>query len=264
MNRSFISFPEGRLGEAPRRLSVLASGPDWFALEKPPGVPAVRDGFARGGTSLVDAILEAIDAGKNQLRELEIKEVFPVAYPDSEIAGILLCARTEAARQALKNAMGASQFGFTHRFLTAAAEDRDEILCQLPLAHPEKSARMLVSHAVGKKTETRFRKIRRMGEFTLWEAFSAYSRRHQVKLHAFEIGLPVLGDRLYARSEPVYLSSLKRGYRSKGPEQPLYRYPGLFQTQLRFPDPESGQEVVVEASPPRRLTALMNQVERQA
>ena len=263
MSRTFISFPEGRLGESPCRLSLLARGAEWFALEKPPGVAAVRDAFSRGRVHLMEVLREDIDSGKNQLREAGITEALPVTYPDPGVAGVLLCAKSEAARAALKNAMGANGFVFKHRFLTPSGAEGEEMVCDLPLAHPEKSARMVVSHTNGKKTETRFRRIGEVGGYALWEAWSHYNRHHQVAVHAFECGIPVLGETLYARSEPVYLSSLKRGYRAKGREQPLYAHPCLYQTELRLSDPDTGEAVIVESPLPRRLKALMDQVERR-
>lgn len=262
MNRTFVSFPEGRLGESPQRFSLLANTENWFALEKPAGLAAVRDALAGGGVSLLEALRADAESGKNQLREAGIGEVHAVAYPDPEISGVLLCAKSEETRTRMRNALGANEYVFTYRFLTAARDDPPQEVCDLPLAHPQKSTRMIVSHTTGKKTETRFRRVRQLGRYVLWEAESAYNRRHQILLHAVESGLPVLGDRMYARSGALYLSALKPRYRSKGEEHPLYAYPCLHLAGLRFPDPDSGEARDVEAALPRKLRALFAQVER--
>ncbi len=264
MSQRFISFPEGILHERPLRLPLLFDSEACFALVKPAGIPATRDalGSTGGGVTLLDALRRDAELGKGQLKRLGIGPVHAVTFPDPEVAGIFLCAKSEDAKATLKNAMGGSGFGFGYRFLASGRVEEDERRCDLPLTHPAGSKRMLVSHTNGKRTITHFRRERVLGAYTLWEAESAYNRRHQVLLHAMESGLPVVGDRLYARSSPLYLSQLKRNYRAKGREEALYDHPCAVMTRLRFPDPESGRSIEVCAPEPSRFRAMLAQIER--
>ncbi len=261
---SFISFPEGVVQVRPLRLALLANTEAWFALEKPPGLTATRDALRSDakGTTLLDALRREAALGKGQFSARGISEVHAVSFPDPEVAGIFLCAKSEAAKMSMKNAMGACEFTFFHRFLTFSRENRGEFLCELPLAHPAKSARMLVSNTTGKRTATRFRIFKCLRGYALWEAESAYNRRHQIRLHAAESGIPVLGDRFYAGSNPLYLSQLKPKYRAKGPEKPLYEHPALYMTKMRLPDPASGEQVEIEAPTPPKAQALIARIER--
>ncbi len=251
------------MSERPLRIGLLANTAGFFALEKPAGVVATRDASGGARDTLLDVLRQELEKGKKQLKDKRIAEAHAVSFPSPEISGIFLCAKTEEAKRLLKSTMGAYGFAFTHRFLTYGRRPSDEFVCELPLVHPAKSSRMRVSHATGKKASTRFRKIRELaGGFALWEAESRYNRRHQVRLHAAESGLPALGDQLYAGSGPVYLSSLKRAYRAKGREQPLYGFPCVHLAKLEFTDPESGEPVTIEAPLPGRFAALIARIER--
>ncbi len=261
MSNEFVSFPEGELGERSHRLTVLARGGDWYALEKPAGVAAVRD--ARGGKrSLVESLASGIESGRAQFRRAGIEAAHAVAYPDPDVSGVFLAAGTQSARTLMRNAMGAAAYTFIYRLVTPGETDAGEFVCDLPLVRPDKARRMQVSHAAGKKTVTRFRAIGRSGRYFLWETESHYNRQDQVRLHAFESGLPVVGDGLYAGSGPVFLSSWKRNYRPKGKERPLYSHPCLHLARIRFPDPATGDPAEVACPLPSRLNAFLAQAER--
>jgi 23S rRNA-/tRNA-specific pseudouridylate synthase len=56
---------------------------------------------------------------------------------------------------------------------------------------------MGVDARAGKKSVTRFKVTRRLDRCTLLEAFPVTGRRHQVRVHLYSIGHPIVGDRRY-------------------------------------------------------------------
>ena len=97
-------------------------------------------------------------------------------------------------------------------------------------------------------------------------------RPHQVRVHLRYVGLPVVGDRLYG-GRPLFLSSLKRGYRLKPNqvERPLIDRPALHAAELTLPHPvtnatphhhrplaerfERGSEILAPVRPRRPVVA---------
>jgi 23S rRNA pseudouridine955/2504/2580 synthase/23S rRNA pseudouridine1911/1915/1917 synthase len=116
---------------------------------------------------------------------------------------------------------------------------------------------MLVSHTTGKKTSTAFELVDQVGFCQHWQARATYPRRHQILLHAYESGLPVVGDRIYAKDPLPLLSDFKRSYQTKYDEEerPLYDGPAVFLKELRFADGR-----VVECPNPPRWSGLLKQL----
>jgi len=57
----------------------------------------------------------------------------------------------------------------------------------------------------GKEAETHFRRIKRNAFFELWEATPLTGRAHQIRIHATDLGLPILGDTTYQGSPYPHL-----------------------------------------------------------
>lgn len=57
----------------------------------------------------------------------------------------------------------------------------------------------------GKEALTRFRRLKRSPFFELWEATPATGRAHQIRIHASQLGLPILGDETYGGTKFPHL-----------------------------------------------------------
>jgi 23S rRNA-/tRNA-specific pseudouridylate synthase len=118
---------------------------------------------------------------------------------------------------------------------------------------------MLVSHTTGKITHTNFSMVNSVGAYALCSAQTHFPRRHQVLLHALESGLPVLGDRIYARSNPIMLSRLKRDYhfRRDRDERPLYDAPAYYLKELKI-----SENLTISMPTPPRWQGLVKQLQK--
>jgi len=219
---SAIGFPAPLLGDKSYRTPVLYTGGGVVALLKPPG-PAWDDHpWNAGAPHLIGAWREQLAAGKRELLALGIAKPASVHYLEPEVGGIGLVAdRATDALDRWRNAFGSSLLTFTYRGLAFTADAPEEGgECPLPVAAHRSEPRALVSHSTGKKSLTTFRVIERLGKWTLWEAVASSPRPHQIRLHAAEAGIRIVGEKLYGESGDIRLSELqKKGRLNKGTDR---------------------------------------------
>lgn len=213
-------------------LPVLGMGKGWLVVEKPEGVLTQSHGWYPKEMGLeqgLNALMNDEDR-RERFREffvgdakVDVRAVYDV---DREISGASIFVFDENAMQKLRNAYGSQQLEFVFRFFTRGSiNDHGDRVCDLPLAAHFSEPRMLVSHQSGKKTHTEFRFLEQWGPISMWEARANFVRCHQLRLHAVEVGLPIMGEEFYANEAPLYLSELKRMKKMPEVEEPIC--PGL-------------------------------------
>ena len=257
-----ITFPPGTFGPDPLRLEVLARGEAWFALNKPGGILLAQDALhAEDAVSVVGAIHAAASAGKPQLAALGIAGCSRIHHLDAEVSGVAVLATSEAAAARLRNEQGSGAWEFVFELVAEADDLPDELTCELPLTRHMSQPRMIVSHRQGKQCATRFRRLRQLGKHAVWEARTPQNRLHQVRVHAAERGLRIVGEHLYARVRPVYLSSLKRHYRpGREEERPLHAGVALHLGEVRITAGSAAAPLIC-APKPRSLLTLIKRLE---
>ncbi len=219
----FISFPERYLGERPVKFPLLVDDPGYFAINKPAGLACFRHDWNQGKPDISMALRRELLNEKPQLKKLGIEGLFRAYKLDAELSGVLLYGKTPEWEELLKNAVGSSQLVFRFHLLASSNSEERSLDCDLPMAFHSNGKRMVVSHRTGKKCQSRFRFLRPYGPYGLWEAETSDLRPHQIRVHATELGLKIVGEDLYARGDRVYLSQIKRDYRPGGQEEsPIY------------------------------------------
>ena len=252
---SHLGFPAPLLGHTPIRLPVLYDDGDCIALAKPAGVLVQQDTWFPRKPVLVEAIRYQAAQLKPEFVKLGIGEsgLWAVNDLDPECHGPVLFARHRETAEALRSDYGSRLFVFRFEFISKAPRLQEPRDCDLPVARHGRLPKILVSHTTGKKSLTRFSGLASVGACAYCLAETAYPRRHQILLHALESGLPVLGDQIYARSEPPLLSRLKRDYRARDDreERPLYPGPAFFLREI-----EIGPGRVIKGDEPPKWKAL--------
>lgn len=160
---------------------------------------------------------------KPQLKALGVEGLFRVFKLDSELSGVLMYAKTVEWEEKLRNAFGSRQLVFRYHFLAKTELEERKLHCDLPIATHSDGKRMLVSHKTGKKCETLFTYLRSYGRYQLWEAETRDFRTHQIRIHAAERDLEIVGETEYANGDRIFLSMIKKGYRRNSEtENPIY------------------------------------------
>lgn len=259
-----ITFPPGVLSAEPVRLDVLARGAGWFAIDKPPGLLLAPDAVhPEDAQSIVAAIHQAAAAGKPQLAALDIGGCARIHAMDAEVSGVAVLATDPSAAATLRDALGSGRWRFHYEFVAEAADAPAQLECDLPLVRHGGQPRIIVSHRGGKRCRTAFLRLQALGSHALWSAVTAENRLHQVRVHAAECGLRIPGETVYGRVRPVFLSSLKRGYR-RGAEDERPLHAGLALHLHRVSLGQGSELIDVESPRPKSLAALVRRLEDRA
>ncbi|MBL4576277.1 MAG: hypothetical protein JKY51_09310 [Opitutaceae bacterium] len=261
-SQSFLSFPPRFLGSAPQKFPLIANTEGYFAINKPSGMSSAMDKWATRTPDLSMALLRELETEKPQLQRLGIKIVSRVNPIDPEVSGVSLFAKNKEAEDFLRNTMGSQKMTFVYDLLVEPDIKEKEVVCELPIARHDTEPRALISNQTGRKATTAFKHQISYGRYHLWEATTDVCRPHQIRLHAAESGLRVVGENIYANSQSIFLSDLKRGYRrGKEEEQALYSSICIHLREVSFEDTE-GKQVSVKAELPKRFAVLLKKLEK--
>jgi tRNA pseudouridine32 synthase / 23S rRNA pseudouridine746 synthase len=184
-------------------IPILFQDPRFVVLNKPPGL-AVHPG-PRGGPSAEDffPLLSRRKDGPWLAHRL-----------DADTAGCLVVALRKAA---LIEAQQAFSSGHAHKTYWAIvcgtpAPESGTVASRL-LRKSDKSGWRMVADPAGQPAETRWR-VLGQGAGIAWIEFQPLTgRTHQIRVHAAELGWPILGDPVYGPAATERLHLLARAIR---------------------------------------------------
>lgn len=212
-----LGFPPPLLGETPYRLQVIDQGADWFLMEKPVDTVSDAHPWHPKQMSLTEALRSQAAHQKPELQALWDKEVRSIFTLDAEMSGAIGFSVGEGASAHWRDRFGSNLLKFTFLFAALEVKPLEESLsCDLPMAIDPEKPQSKVSHRYGKKALTSFKRLshkplpsslqKKWGpqfknpeglSLGIWEAETDYLRAHQIRLHASEVGLLILGETLY-------------------------------------------------------------------
>lgn len=271
-----IGFPQGTLFERPVRLDVLAAKKGVFAaLNKPAdvlfepyaGAPQIPAKGANRNPEQLSSVIAAMrkQAGKPELERLGMKSPFCALQCDFEISGACVAACDKPAAAALRNAAGSGYVSFEFIFLARRAPDLPEKFeADLPMVKNENRPVWAVSHRYGRKSKTVFELAENLRDFQLWKACATTPRPHQIRLHAAEKGLKIIGESVYSRGGQIFTSQFKGDYKLKRGEEferPIYPHLFLHLQKISFDgaafgSPELGRAEIFAPLPKNFALAL--------
>jgi len=197
---------------------VLFETDDYLAVDKPEGVVSV----AEAGKGGLPELLKDLAPGK----------LYPVHRLDRGASGVIVYAKNAAAHRHLNGEFDRREVRKTYLALVDGTMAVSRGRINAPIREFG-SGRMGVDPKRGKPSSTEWKIAERLDGATLLRVNPATGRRHQIRVHLYHIGHPILGD-------------LRYGERAR-----QERYPRLMlhALALEFALP-SGECVTVEAPPP--------------
>lgn len=174
---------------------------DFFFADKPAGCTTHTSHGSAGRTS-VD-----VDPNDGFQEHLETRlglQLYTAHRLDRETSGALIFAKTAAAAEELRNAFATREVHKSYLFVTDRKRAEREFVRESLI---ERDGKLFVSRTDSEaNSRTHFRWIRSDAGLSLWEARPETGRSHQIRLHAEDAGIPILGDSLHGGSNFPALS----------------------------------------------------------
>jgi tRNA pseudouridine32 synthase/23S rRNA pseudouridine746 synthase len=135
-------------------------------------------------------------------------KIFIVHRLDKEASGVILFAKNAAAhrglcRQFAEHTVEKNYLALVHGIISGDSGTIDKPLRQFG------SGRVAVDMERGKPSVTEYEVFERFRDFTLVNAYPITGRRHQLRVHFYSIGHPIVGDPLYGEKNPRIYSGTK-------------------------------------------------------
>ena len=163
---------------------ILYEDADVIAVNKPEGLAAIPEQNPRE-----PSLFERLCAERGET-------LFIVHRIDKDTSGVILFARNAEAHRHLNMEFETRRTRKVYLALTQGVIGGDWGTIDKPLARFG-SGRVGVNAQHGKPSLTEYKVMQRFPAHTLIEAYPKTGRRHQIRVHLYSIGHPIVGDRLY-------------------------------------------------------------------
>lgn len=137
---------------------------------------------------------------KNRIEQDLQERLFTVHRIDKGTSGVVVFAKNADTHKMLNTQFEHHLVNKKYRALVQGTMV-DRYCCKEPIREFG-SGRMGV-HPNGKPSETRITVIKTYDKVTLVQAFPLTGRRHQIRVHLYHGGFPIIGDDLYGHDRPV-------------------------------------------------------------
>jgi len=211
-------------------ISILFEDEDVVAANKPEGLASIPERDKDR-----DSLLASLSA---QLQ----RRLFVVHRIDKEASGVILFAKNESAHRLLNEQFSKRAVGKTYVALAHGVIDQENGTIEKAVRQFG-SGRVGVDARRGKSSATTFRVTRRFTAYTMVDVVPLTGRRHQIRVHFYSIGHPLVGDLRYGDR------SLQQG----SPRLMLHAK----RVDFRLP---AGTEVAIEAPIPHSFSAVMKAI----
>ncbi len=233
-----------------------------LAFDKPAGLPVVPDRTAPRRETLMEQVQARFGPDAANVHRL-----------DWAASGVLLCAKTRAARDSLSGQFQAKTADKRYLALVVVLPREQALSGLAGLRAPDGGLAdvFTVDQALvedvrhpgqlrpsrgrdARDCTTVFKVRERFGRFVWLECQPLTGRPHQVRVHLAALGAPVLNDHLYGdRGIHLLLSDLKRGYKGRDAEKPLLNRLALHAHELTVRHPVTREPVILQAPLPEEF-----------
>jgi RluA family pseudouridine synthase len=212
-------------------VDILFQDDQILVVNKPAGLPVLPDGWEKNSNYLVKEL------------EAQYEKVWIVHRLDKVTSGVMIFACTAEAHRNLSIQFEKHQVEKIYHALANGVPVWDEKIAKYPLrVNVGHSHRTALDAGKGKPSETHFAVLERFKAYVLLEARPVTGRTHQVRVHAYALSHPLLGDILYS-----------------APKTDMIARPALHAQSLTFAHPTDDKLMTfTQPYPPDFETALNN------
>lgn len=230
---------------------ILAERSDWVAIDKPSGILSIPDRLGKERSL------------KTWLAE-RYGNIYTVHRIDRDTSGLIVFARTPEAQQVLSTQFENRETEKVYLGIVAGCPSQATGRIEAPIAeHPARNGTMII-HRNGKSAHTEYTLIDRFPGYALLQFRILTGRTHQIRIHAREMGHPIVCDPLYGDGKPFLLSSMKKKFhlsKKEETERPLLGRLALHAYQLSFRD-TAGDRLELEAPLHKDMRAMLQQLRK--
>jgi RluA family pseudouridine synthase len=201
-----------------------------LVINKPAGLSVLPEGWDRDAPYLV------------RMLEGKYGKIWVVHRIDKSTSGILVFALTADAHRSLNIQFERHEVSKKYHALFNGVPRWEEKTTKFPLrVNVGHKHRTMVDDRNGVRSETRFKLLERHQASALVEAMPMTGRTHQIRVHAYALGHPLLGDVLYS-----------------APETDVIARPALHAYALAFVHPVTGKKLSFQADYPDDFKTAVN------
>ena len=170
-------------------LSVVFEDDTLIVVDKPVGL-VVHPGAGRARGTLQNALLHHAP----ELGSLPRSGI--VHRLDKDTSGVLVVARTEAARLALIGQLKTREMGREYEALVIGAPPATGVV-DAPIARDLRHRTRMTVRSGGRPARSDFVVLERLGRYSLLRVRLHSGRTHQIRVHMAHLGFPLVGDETY-------------------------------------------------------------------
>lgn len=163
-------------------LKILYEDDNIISIDKPYGISTAHE---KGKPTLLSLLEEKYN-----------KKFYTVHRLDKDVSGVIIFAKNEETHKYFSKLFENREVQKTYIALVHGIVENEEGIIDKPIRQFG-SGRMGVDKVNGKKSITQFQVLERRNTNTLLEIKPLTGRRHQIRVHLYSIGHPVVGDKMY-------------------------------------------------------------------
>jgi 23S rRNA pseudouridine955/2504/2580 synthase/23S rRNA pseudouridine1911/1915/1917 synthase len=233
-----------------QQIGIIYQDENILVVNKPSGMLVIPDRNIYENKTLVGIL-------KNQLKQ----KISVVHIIDRDTSGVLVFAKNPETHRNISVQFENSKVRKKYIALLSGVLEENKGTINKPLIISGRDVRIGI---MGKESITDFKVLENFRSYTLVNALPLTGRRHQIIIHFWSIGHQLAIDREYGVSDPIFLSSFKRNYKTKKgkTEKPLISRLTLHAAALTLTLPGSSEEKTFEATLAKDFEVAIKQLRK--